>query len=255
MVRAAQDFDAFYEARRAEEGQPPPEGSVVVLTFDGKGVVLHREDLREATRKAAEKRRLHREQLSRFKRLKPGEKKHSKRMATVAAVYTVAPFVRSPEEFLQSLMPQSPGAKTRVVRPRPMAKRVWASLEREPEEVVAEATLEAERQDPEHVKRRVALVDGAETQLELLETSAAAYGVDVTVVLDIIHVAEYASGRRRMCSIARGAPSWSAGPGRACGAFSRARPARWRWRCGVRRPSPTSRTTYGSRSIRAPTTC
>ena len=29
-----------------------PEGSVVVLTFDGKGVVLHREDLREATRKA-----------------------------------------------------------------------------------------------------------------------------------------------------------------------------------------------------------
>ena len=44
VVRAAQDFDAFYEARRAEDGQPPPKGSVVVLTFDGKGVVLHRED-------------------------------------------------------------------------------------------------------------------------------------------------------------------------------------------------------------------
>ena len=80
-------------------------------------------------------------------------KKHSKRMATVAAVYTVAPVVRSPEEFLQSLMPRPPGAKTRVVRPRPVAKRVWASLEREPWEVVAEATLEAERQDPEQVKR------------------------------------------------------------------------------------------------------
>ena len=191
VVRAAQDFDAFYEARRAEDGQPPPEGAVVVLTFDGKGVVLHREDLRAATRKAAEKRRQQREQLSRFKRLKPGEKKHSKRMATVAAVYTVAPFVRSPEEFLQSLMPRPPGAKARVVRPRPVAKRVWASLEREPLEVVAEATLEAERQDPEHVKRWVALVDGAETQLDLVEASAAAYGVDVTVVLDIIHVAEY----------------------------------------------------------------
>ena len=37
----------------------------------------------------------------------------------------------------------------------------------------------------------VALVDGAETQLDLVESSAAAYGVDVTVVLDIIHVAEY----------------------------------------------------------------
>ena len=128
VVRAAEDFDAFYEARRAAEGEPAPEGSVVVLTFDGKGVVLHREDLREATRKAAEKRRQQREQLSRFSRLKPGEKKHSKRMATVAAVYTTAPFVRSPEEFLQSLMPRPPGAKARAGRPRPVAKRVWASL-------------------------------------------------------------------------------------------------------------------------------
>ena len=164
VVRAAEDFDAFYEARRAADGEPPPEGSVVVLTFDGKGVVLHREDLREATRKAAERRRRHREPLSRFHRLKPGEKKHSKRMATVAAVYTTAPFVRSPEDFLESLMPRQPGDKPRAVRPRPVAKRVWASLEREPWEVVAEATLEA---------------------------GAAAYGVDVTVVLDIIHVVEY----------------------------------------------------------------
>ena len=57
--------------------------------------------------------------------------------------------------------------------------------------MVAEATLEAEHQDPEHVKRWVALVDGAETQIDLVEASAAAFGVDVTVVLDIIHVAEY----------------------------------------------------------------
>ena len=109
VVRAAEDFDAFYEARRAEDGEPPPEGSVVVLTFDGKGVVLHREDLRAATRKAAEKRRQHREPLSRFKRLKPGEKKHSKRMATVAAVYTVAPFERSPEESAELDAPTAGG--------------------------------------------------------------------------------------------------------------------------------------------------
>ena len=67
-----------------------------------------------------------------------------------------------------------------------MAKRVWASLEREPWEVIAEATLEAD-----HVKRWIALVDGAEIQLDLVEVSAAAYDVNVTVVLDIIHVAEY----------------------------------------------------------------
>ena len=203
MARAAADFDAFYEARQAAQGRaPPPAGSVVVLTFDGKGVVLHRDDLREATRKAAEKRRRDREHLSLFQRLKPGEKKHAKRMATVAAVYTTAPFVRSPEQFLQSLMPPQPAAgakararaakaRTRAVRPRPVAKRVWASVEREPVDVVAEATLEAERRDPEHGKHWVALVDGAETQLALVEEAAAARGVDVTVILDIIHVVEY----------------------------------------------------------------
>ena len=196
-ARAAEDFDAFYEARRAAAGEPSPEESVVVLTFDGKGVVLHREDLREATRRAAERRRRQREQLFPFPRLKPGEKKHAKRMATVAAVYSVAPFVRSPEDFLRSLMPRQPGDSTKAqtrtpaVRPRPVAKRVWASLEREPAEVVAEAMREAGRHDPERVKRWVVLVDGAETQLDLVEAGAAAYGVDVTVVLDIIHVVEY----------------------------------------------------------------
>ena len=201
VARAAEDFDAFYAARRAAAGEAVPDESVVVLTFDGKGVVLHHEDLREATRKAAERRRRQREQLSPFNRLQPGEKKHSKRMATVAAVYAVAPLVRSPEDFLQSLMPRQPAAKakakaknrakTPAVRPRPVAKRVWASLEHDPAEVVAEAMLEAERHDPERVKRRVVLVDGAETQLDLVEAGAAAYGVDVTVSLDIIHVVEY----------------------------------------------------------------
>ena len=199
VARAAEDFDAFYAARRAAAGEPVADESVVVLTFDGKGVVLHHEDLREATRKAAERRRQQREPLSVFNRLQPGEKKHAKRMATVAAVYAVAPFVRSPEEFLQSLMPRQPAAKakarnrakTAAVRPRPAAKRAWASLEHEPAEVVAEAMLEAERHDPERVKRWVVLVDGAETQLDLVEAGAAAYGVDVTVILDIIHVVEY----------------------------------------------------------------
>ncbi len=55
-------------------------------------------------------------------------------------------------------MPRQPGDKTKkkgkkgkppAVRPRPVAKRVWASLEREPGEVIVEAMLEAERHDPE----------------------------------------------------------------------------------------------------------
>ena len=237
VARAAEDFDAFYAARRAAAGEPVADESVVVLTFDGKGVVLHHEDLREATRKAAERRRRQREQLSPFNRLRPGEKKHAKRMATVAAVYAVAPFVRSPEDFLLSLMPRQPAAKakaktknraeTAAVRPRPVAKRVWASLEHEPAEVVAEAMLEAERHDPERVKRWVVLVDGAETQLALVEAGAAAYGVDVTVILDIIHVVEYVWKAAHVFH-RRGEPRrWRAlGLDARAGAFSRASPGK-----------------------------
>ena len=150
-------------------------------------------------------------------------------MATVAAVYTVAPFVRSAEKFLRSLMPRQPMAKTKkarskkaktpTVRRRPVAKRVWASLERERGAVIAEAMLEAERHDPERVKRWVVLVDGAETELDLVEARAAAYGVVVAVVLDIIHVVEYV-GTAAHVFHREGAASWRAGRGRARGRHS-----------------------------------
>ena len=52
-----------------------------------KGVVMHQQDLREATRKAADKRKNQMET-----RLSQGEKKSQKRMATVAAVYTIDEF-------------------------------------------------------------------------------------------------------------------------------------------------------------------
>ena len=60
---------------------------------------------------------------------------------------------------------------------------------------------------------------------------------------------------RNLATLPRGAPSCRTGRGRGCGAFSKARPAGWRRRCGVRRPSPACRRTPASRSIRAPTTC
>jgi hypothetical protein len=52
------------------------------------------EALREATRKAAGKR-----QRKLRKRLAKGEKTATRRMATVASVYTIAPFYRTPEDM------------------------------------------------------------------------------------------------------------------------------------------------------------
>lgn len=187
--RAAQDFEAFYAARQAQARAEPGRGSVLVLSVDGKGVVMHKQDLRAATRKAAERRR-----RKLFSRRTKGEKSQSKRMATVATVYTVAPFVRTPEEFLRTLMRREDdsGAKPpAAARPRPEAKRVWASLKQEPQEVIEEAVREAESRDPDHRLPRVVLVDGAERQLQLLKAITAAYHLTPTVIVDIIHVAEY----------------------------------------------------------------
>jgi hypothetical protein len=53
VVRAAQDFDAFYTHRQTRARADPHTGPILVLTVDGKGVVMRPEDLRDATRHAA----------------------------------------------------------------------------------------------------------------------------------------------------------------------------------------------------------
>ena len=122
--RAAQDFDAFYQERQAGALQESESGPILAISVDGKGVVLRGEDLREATRQRAEA-----SEHKRQKRLSKGEKRHAKRMATVAAVY---------------------------------------SLEKRPEEVIEQALGEARSRDPTGRKSWVVLVDGHRSQLKTL---------------------------------------------------------------------------------------
>ncbi|CAN5624322.1 hypothetical protein BH23GEM3_BH23GEM3_25680 [soil metagenome] len=182
VVRAAEDFDAFYETRHECAKADPHAGSILVLTVDGKGVVMRPEDLREATRRAAATR------ADTFTaRLGRGRRLHAKRMASVAAVYTIAPFVRAPEDILP------PPGKTaeEQTRPRPERKRVWASLEQTPDEVITAMFDEAEHRDPTHRKTWVALVDGNKPQIRILRTLARTRHIPLQIVVDFIHVAEY----------------------------------------------------------------
>ena len=182
VVRAAQDFDAFYQARRVQAQAASGTGEMLVLTVDSKGVVMRPEDLREATQKAAATRA-----TTFTARLGRGRRLHAKRMAAVAAVYTIAPFVRTPEE----IFPPAGKPATAPARPAPEHKRVWASLAQPPEAVIAELFDEAAHRDPRHRKLWVAVVDGNETQIELLTKQTAARHVSMPIVLDFIHVAEY----------------------------------------------------------------
>ena len=187
VERAATDFDAFYEARSADSRREAAKtGKILVVTTDAKGVVMRHEGLREETRKAAEE---DRHKLSR--RLSPGEKRNRKRMAQVAAVYTIAPFLRTPEDVVKEVRRREDEDEPRPVRPRPENKRVWASVDKEPEEVVKAMFDEAKLRDPAQDKRWAALVDGNPVQLKLIKKRAKQLGLALTIVIDLMHVLDY----------------------------------------------------------------
>lgn len=176
----AQDFDGFY--KQPERCRHTGADDLLVLSFDGKGIVMRTEDLREPTRRKAQK------QLSttRKKRLGRGEKRNRKRMATVAAVYGIAGQRRTIESVMTSSCDRPASAP-----PKPCNKRVWTSLELPMQEVIDEAFREALQRDPLRQRRWVALVDGNQSQLQSIKRCAKKYQVEVTIVLDFIHVVEY----------------------------------------------------------------
>lgn len=184
VLRGGQDFDAFYKQREVQTEAQAPTGQILVMSVDGKGVPMRKADLREPTRQAAEARQPHLKH-----RRSKGEKPGSKRMSTVAAVYNVEPFVRTAEQITGELSPSEKSLP--VERPRPEQKRVWASLQHPPEKVIGDAFEEATRRDPQHQKKWCALVDGNPLQLGLLECAAEEYKVDLSIVLDVIHVTQY----------------------------------------------------------------
>ena len=183
-VRAAQDFATFYAERRSTGGAVADAGSeILVLTTDAKGVIMRKVDLRAATRKLATARV---QKLS--KRLSRGEKRGAKRMAAVAAVYTIDPFVRTPEQIAGELRRDG---HNKPVRPRPQGKVVWASVKNEVKDVFDDLFAEALHRDPTREKSWVALVDGNATQLELLRLHQRKHQIDLHIVVDVIHVLEY----------------------------------------------------------------
>lgn len=175
----------FYESQRAQTAkQVRATSELLIISSDGKGIPMRKADLREPTREAAQARQPRQRQ-----RRSKGEKPHTKRMGTVAAVYTIAPWVRTPEEIVSELSRRE--AARLDARPRPEDKRVWASVRQPPEEIIRQIFEEATRRDPHHRKGWCALVDGNRFQLDQLHLAAQDYGVALTIVLDVIHVLEY----------------------------------------------------------------
>lgn len=180
---AGVDFDAFYRQRQPS-ANPEDTADILVLSIDKKGIVVREQDLKEKTRIAA---RTKKPKLD--KRRSGGERRNRKRMAVAAAVYTIEPFTRSAPQVVQGLRGTS--NTTGCPRPSPEHKRVWANIVDDSEQVVEQAFQEALSRDPNRTKRWVVLVDADQHQLCWIRRAAKRHGVEVSIVLDIIHVIEY----------------------------------------------------------------
>ncbi len=175
------DFDEFYASESEDASRPEEDASkLLVMSTDGKGIVVRQQDLREATRKKAEA-TTHKHKA----RLSKGEKRNRKRMTTVASVYEVAPHLRTAEQIMGQA--EEPAPK----RPKVQNKRVWASVRQKPAEVIEEMFAEAERRDPKHERTWLVLVDGQEAQQREIEAAIARHRTDVVVIQDFVHVLEY----------------------------------------------------------------
>ena len=123
-VDAARDFEEFYATREAAAIQEQERsGALLVLSTDGKGICMRPEGLREATRKAAEKRA---QEPGPPEKSRAQHRRHAKRMATVATVYNIEPYVRTPEDIVRNLRGVTDGVEP-ARRPRPQNKRVCFS--------------------------------------------------------------------------------------------------------------------------------
>ena len=191
--RAATDVDAFY----SQTDRPPArKKDVLVLSFDGKGIVMRPEALREATAEAAARVR----DGCSGTRVDKDDRGNRKRIAEVAAVYDVVPVPRTPEDIFVRNGEQK-------VTPGPGAAGKWltASVVESAASVVHQGFDEAQKRDPHHRRQWVALVDGANHQIDCIEAEAAARDVEVTILIDCIHVVEYLHKAAR-CFYPHGGP-------------------------------------------------
>src|SRR5499426_1937387 len=171
---APEDYEGFY----AQRPVPPEElaGELLVVSFDGKGVPMIKEEAVKLTAK-----------------LGPGEKRQKKKEALVGVSYTVEAKPRAPEALAELLVdPEAARARRqredrRDEAPRAQQIRRLASLVRTKQAVMECIKADVERRDPQHRKPLVVLLDGA-LGLWSLATKLFKAWQRRTFVLDIMHV-------------------------------------------------------------------
>ena len=202
---AAADAEAFYGAGPGAEAPPAgtsgdPGGEAgllpLALSADGKGVAMRPESRRKRTRAPGKRVRTY------ASRAVAGEKRGTKRIAETACVFDVIPCPRTPEQVLASRHgpgggrgdtagPKNKKKKAKKPGPEAAARRYRCDIAADRSVSVKWLFDEADRRDPGHERDWIALVDGDNHQIALIQAEAAARGVTVPILIDLIHVMEY----------------------------------------------------------------
>jgi hypothetical protein len=194
-IACAAGFEGFHASRRPG---PCPGGMPLLLTFDGSAFPVLPSAPRPATAKAAAARAKAKEEEGWPD--DPGElRKSKKRTAGLAAVADVVPARgRAAGDVLGALFgPARPGkGKEDAAKPGPGPKTrgrtLFASVKRPAAEVIADAFAEARRRDPEHGRDWIVVIDGNVRQIGTAEKLAEKHKVKIRILIDLIHVAQYA---------------------------------------------------------------
>jgi hypothetical protein len=182
MVESATDVRDFYQMLE-QPGTITPCDDLLVLSVDATGVNMIPADLRQpADRASARRPRPPSASLSRR------ERTGRSRMAVVTVLYDAAPAVRTPADIVALDAAERAGRRP---GPKSRNRRVNASVTHSTDPMVRQLFQQAQSRDPEHRRRWVVVVDGANHQLECLKKHAKAMKAPITIIIDFIHVLEY----------------------------------------------------------------
>lgn len=190
--QAARDILDFYDPALNPSPAGPAGQDLLVMSIDATGVAMIPAALREATRAAAKAAadaaagtaagQAPSAQLSRRDRA------GRTRMASVTAVYDAAPVTRSPADILPATRAER---EQRREGPHAHSRQLDASLERSTQAMVNGMFEAAQQRDPDHRRRWIVLVDGANHQLDCINSEAERRGVKADIIVDFVHVIEY----------------------------------------------------------------
>jgi len=163
LAEDAADVSAYYAQKPAPLASR--EAEILVIQADGKGIPIILEETQPDK-----------------VRLGKGEKHGRKKEATVTSVYSIARFIRTPEQVVASYYD-----KISLAQPsKPQNKHLWATLEGK-DVALSRLVEQVQLRLGRHIRHKIALCDGCPA----LQLRLAKYFPDFIQILDFIHANEY----------------------------------------------------------------